>query len=225
MWISKNKEERKDEFIQTALKLFMKKGYEKTSLNDILREMNITKGSFYHNFESKEDLLNGCVDMIAYEFSQIVSNSADKTELSAIEMLKKIPEDMSGFRKENKWLYEIFEAIETDEKNAFLHGKIIERIIEISKMYLKKILNKGNEEGVLSVADTDMAAEIYISLLILYKQKVVKTIKNKEIDGLENIKVRLDNLEIMFSKMISGLLGADNMNLDYLKVMDYGSES
>ncbi len=39
----------------TGLELFYKKGYHNTSVDDILNELSLSKGAFYHHFESKED--------------------------------------------------------------------------------------------------------------------------------------------------------------------------
>lgn len=49
--------ETKDKFIQAAFKLFGTKGYDATSIDDLLREVGKTKGSFYTHFKHKEDLL------------------------------------------------------------------------------------------------------------------------------------------------------------------------
>lgn len=43
--------------IDTALRLFVERGYEQVSVDDILRAANISKGTFYHYFDSKEELL------------------------------------------------------------------------------------------------------------------------------------------------------------------------
>ena len=50
---------RKKEILDVAETLFCKKGYEKTSIQDILDLLNASKGSFYHHFPSKESLLAG----------------------------------------------------------------------------------------------------------------------------------------------------------------------
>ncbi len=50
-------ERRKEKILQIAENLFFSKGYQKTSLNDILAEVGCSKGSFYHHFDSKIGLL------------------------------------------------------------------------------------------------------------------------------------------------------------------------
>lgn len=41
----------------TGLELFYKKGYYNTSVDDILKELSLSKGAFYYHFDSKEDFL------------------------------------------------------------------------------------------------------------------------------------------------------------------------
>lgn len=50
-------ERRKQELVDAATALFYTRGYEETSVNDILDAVGCSKGSFYHHFESKMDLL------------------------------------------------------------------------------------------------------------------------------------------------------------------------
>lgn len=51
------KENIKDKIIQTAWELFLEKGYEGTTLNEIIKASNSSRGAFYHHFHSKEELL------------------------------------------------------------------------------------------------------------------------------------------------------------------------
>ena len=62
---------RKAAIIDTAEELFYRKGYENTSVQDVLDELNLSKGGFYHHFESKLSLLDAIcekrVDLYADE--------------------------------------------------------------------------------------------------------------------------------------------------------------
>ena len=48
---------RRSELLVAAEKLFYTKGYEKTSIQDILDEVGFSKGGFYHHFDSKLSVL------------------------------------------------------------------------------------------------------------------------------------------------------------------------
>ncbi len=46
----------KEKILEVALKLFIRKGYHGTSLNEIASQAGLTKGGVYHYFDSKDDL-------------------------------------------------------------------------------------------------------------------------------------------------------------------------
>ena len=58
---------RRGELLAAAERLFYTKGYEKTSVQDILDASNCSKGGFYHHFESKLSVLEAICEMRARE--------------------------------------------------------------------------------------------------------------------------------------------------------------
>ncbi|HHE38564.1 MAG TPA: TetR/AcrR family transcriptional regulator [Candidatus Cloacimonetes bacterium] len=52
----------KENILKTALELFLKKGYEKTSMNEIAGMVGISKPAVYHHFKSKEELAINVID-------------------------------------------------------------------------------------------------------------------------------------------------------------------
>ena len=70
----------RNKIINTALKNFMSKGYEKTSLNEIVEECNVSKGAFYHYFKNKEELfMEILMDMMKSIEKWTVKNVSSKT--------------------------------------------------------------------------------------------------------------------------------------------------
>lgn len=55
--MEKQQKDMKKRIQETALKLFAKQGYEKTSLREIAERLDITKAAIYYHFQSKEDIL------------------------------------------------------------------------------------------------------------------------------------------------------------------------
>ena len=63
--IVKKPEERKSEIVAAACELFLSKGYDSTTMQDVMRKLGIAKGTIYHYFSSKEDLLEAVIDSLA----------------------------------------------------------------------------------------------------------------------------------------------------------------
>lgn len=53
---------RRSEILDVAQRLFYLKGYDQTSVQDIITEIGIAKGTFYHYFNSKLELLDAIID-------------------------------------------------------------------------------------------------------------------------------------------------------------------
>lgn len=67
MRITKDPEIRRQEIIDAARELFILKGYEKTSIDDIVRHINVAKGLFYYYFPKKEAILSAIADQFVEE--------------------------------------------------------------------------------------------------------------------------------------------------------------
>lgn len=72
-------DKRKQEILSTAEELFCRKGYEQTSVQDIIDRLKTSKGSFYHHFSSKESLLEGICGIRAEKNYTLALEEAEKT--------------------------------------------------------------------------------------------------------------------------------------------------
>jgi AcrR family transcriptional regulator len=58
----------KEEYLQAATELFTKKGFFRTSVDDIIRKAGRSKGGFYHHFKSKNELMRVLFKKMMKEF-------------------------------------------------------------------------------------------------------------------------------------------------------------
>ena len=68
--------------IASALSLFVRKGYERTTFNDIASRLKLTKGAVYWHFASKEALLVELVDRMLKKFERQTLSIMPKSELT-----------------------------------------------------------------------------------------------------------------------------------------------
>ncbi len=93
--LARNKypEETEKIILDAALKLFLEKGYEKTTILDIVGEMNgLTRGAFYHHFKTKEDVFFALTDRAFHDIEPFnkVKNRTDLNGLDKIKLLFQI---------------------------------------------------------------------------------------------------------------------------------------
>src|SRR5574344_1080848 len=91
MWISKNADERRTEILDSATKLFAEKGYDSTSVTDIMNAVGIAKGTLYYHFKSKEEILDGIVtrtkENLVNQAKSVIENKTLSTEQKLIKTL------------------------------------------------------------------------------------------------------------------------------------------
>jgi len=58
---------KRDEIVKVSVNLFRKKGYDATSIDEIIKEAGIGKGTFYQHFKNKELLFFECTDNVFYD--------------------------------------------------------------------------------------------------------------------------------------------------------------
>ncbi len=91
--MSRNKypEQTVNRILEAAQALFLEKGYENTSIQDILERLgNLSKGAIYHHFSSKEDILNAVGDRYNQQLVQELMAVRDDKFLSGREKLQEI---------------------------------------------------------------------------------------------------------------------------------------
>jgi AcrR family transcriptional regulator len=81
---------KRDELISAALRLFMEKGYENTTVRMILNEVNGEVGMFYHYFKSKDELFEAAVRLYFRRYSKRFGKIVTDESLSLSEQLENI---------------------------------------------------------------------------------------------------------------------------------------
>lgn len=217
MWTAKEGNVRKREFIETAIKIFKNKGYEKASINDILKEMNITKGAFYYYFKSKEVLLDEVVNELIQGIEIMIKEIAQRKDLSAVAKLEKIFKQMNQYRKDNISSYSQLYELQEREENAFIARKIMKKILSLNAIYIQNIINQGIEEGDFKTSNTFETAELYIRLTTLCKEKMMYIIADKPYrDNPEVMYKTVESILSFYSETLERILGAKEGTLNFI---------
>ena len=159
MRVVKEHDERKQEIIDTANRLFSKKGYSQCSINDILNEIGIAKGTFYHYFRSKEDVLDAVIGSITREVMVKVNSVASNEKLRAEEKLLGVFLSMRIDEIENDDFLEDIHKVE----NALMHQKSLASMVKMLTPVLTEIVLEGITEGVFRCKYPKQYIEIFLA--------------------------------------------------------------
>lgn len=136
-------EKRKQELLQIAYRLFVSKGYEETSIDEIITEAQIAKGTFYYHFESKSALLEAIINNMITEQVE----KAKKFLSAPLPIPQKTVAIITSFRPEQTEM-DIQNALHKKE-NVIIHEKINKRVIEEAVPILCEVVSEGISQGVL----------------------------------------------------------------------------
>jgi AcrR family transcriptional regulator len=135
---------RQNEFITVAQELFNEKGFENTSVDDIVNRMGVAKGLFYYYFDSKEELLQVIMDRMNDEIESSVTAVMEKKGLTALERFKELMITSSDVASRSAVLISYFHK----ERNQACHLAMENRSREFMIPVMEKIIVQGVEEGV-----------------------------------------------------------------------------
>jgi AcrR family transcriptional regulator len=162
--VTKEADVRRDELLDVALDLCMTVGFEAMSVEQVTRAAGVAKGTFYHYFASKQDLLLQLVDRFGDELLTYLETAMRKVEGDAIERLLAL----TGLSA--AWKYERLQSTMTyvpflyKEENYTLRHKLYSAWMARTRPLLLDIVEQGASEGAFNVADPDATTDIVLSL-------------------------------------------------------------
>lgn len=170
----KKGERRKQDLLNIAYRMFIEKGYENTSVDDIIAEAVIAKGTYYYYFESKEATLEAVIEMMIEKAENIA-----KTALTnPVPIPQKLASVVYAFRP-NKDEIVITDVLERKE-NIVMHDKIGKKIVEVAVPILSDIVREGIAQGIFACTNV----EERVKMLLIMSQNMFDygAYSNKDIE-------------------------------------------
>jgi AcrR family transcriptional regulator len=155
---------RRDAFVDAAARLIQAKGYELMSVQDVLDELDASRGAFYHYFDSKVALLEAVVErMVADSTSALAPVLADP-DLSAIDKLSRLMSGVARFKAERKELVLALMGVWLSDDNVLVRDKLRRATVTRLGPLLAAIVRQGCAEEVFSATSPDDTARVLVSL-------------------------------------------------------------
>jgi AcrR family transcriptional regulator len=168
--------DRQNEILDCAQRFIYSKGYEAMTIQDILDDLSISKGAFYHYFRSKRALLEGLTSRFIQNASALVNPILDDPSLSSLEKLARYFDSVASWKLAQKeFMIQLLRVWFKDE-NSLLRQKMISAGTEFLSPHLIRLINQGIQEGCMQVEDPEMAAKVIYSLMISLGDELGNTI-------------------------------------------------
>lgn len=160
MRIVKEAEERKEEILDAAEKLFGTKGFDHTSTNDILEAVGIARGTLYYHFKSKEEILDGVIERISNRLMLDAGKVIRDTELPVLERLTKA---ILALNVESEIGHEVMEQVHRPQ-NALMHQKMQQQLLDGITPLFTELVKEGVRQG---ICHTDYPGEV-VEMTLIY---------------------------------------------------------
>ena len=196
---------RRAELIDRARELFLTRGYERTTINDVIAAAGLSKGAFYHHFRSKEQMLEAIADRFARESLGFARALQADPSLNALQRLNRLLSLGRDWKREHiAELRAMFTTLLYPE-NAVLYHRIVDTVSAVMKPALAEIIEQGEAEGVFDAGEPRLAAEILLGLSNGRRALVIIALQVAETDvdaGLSMIVARIRAEEAAINRLV-----------------------
>jgi len=199
----KKGERRKQELLKIAYRMFIEKGYENTSIDEIIAEAGIAKGTYYYYFESKEATLEAVIDMMIEE----EVGRAKEVLAASLPVPRKLVSVIYSLRpvQDEQVIVKVIDA----KENIVMHEKVNRRIVEAAVPLLTEVVREGISQGIFSCTNI----EERIKMLLILSQHMFD-------DGIftdRDVEVYVD--------MVEKTLGAESGTISFIGELISGGQN
>ena len=190
----KKGEKRKKMLLKIAYDMFLTKGYDNTSVDEIIEKAQIAKGTYYYYFQSKEQMLEEVIDMMIKNEVKMAEQII-RTDISVPQKIVGILTSMKPTEEEQPIKNTLFK-----EENVLMHHKVRKKLIDTLTPLLSEVIKEGVNEGIFKC---DNIPERVKMLLIIS-------------DGTFNEGTFTERDISVFIDMTEKLLGAENQTMNFI---------
>lgn len=158
-------DDRRTEILSAAQELFISKGYVATTVQEIIDAVGIAKGTFYHYFDSKVDLLDALIASMTEQQLQNAQAILDERDLNAAQMLQRIFSETAGWKTGNRdFFLEILGTWYSDD-NLVVRMKLSFKVRQTMRGVMAQIVRQGVDEGIFDTPYPERIGEVILGML------------------------------------------------------------
>lgn len=163
--------------LDAATRLFLEKGWDQTTIQDIIDELgDLTRGAFYHHFKSKEDIIDAVLKRLASENNPF-EQAAKMDGLNGLEKLK------TAFQlsfTNNQGQGDAIKSIPSILKSPTLIANQLLECVRIGAPSIQSVIEEGVEDGSISVHYPKQSAETLVILSNIWLSPIIFSVNTEE---------------------------------------------
>mgnify|MGYP001003285999 FL=1 len=154
---------KKEQILDMSFSLFLEKGYDNTSISDILSKLDIARGTLYYHFESKEAIMDAIIERTAKKIVEEAKGIVLQKGLSVHEKIFLLFYESSMRRLSGG---ELMIDYLNQPQNALFHEKSNRAFIQKISPILGDIISEGVKEGIFDNAFPYESAELILAMIM-----------------------------------------------------------
>jgi AcrR family transcriptional regulator len=198
---------RRQELLDIALKLFATRGYDETSVNDVIEAAGLSKGAFYHHFSSKEDLMKALAIRYAEDAAARARGVLEDRSLDCFERLSRFLSRMRDTKAAaTPETYAAFAPLFNHE-NIDLYERTRLAVNEVVRPMLVGIIREGVAEQTFDTPDPEGAADVILHLMGVTRPTVAELYAARSRPEIDRISRRLLQQMTYIGTVVDRILG------------------
>ena len=155
---------KRNEILDAAQRLIYSKGYERMTLQNILSELSMSSGAFYHYFGSKPAVLEALIERMQQEAEVMLLPIVYDPDLSAVEKLQRFMAALEQASTARKAFVADLVRVWFADDNAIVREKVYEAMRQRRAPLLTEIIQQGIEEGIFTTTYPKQVGEVILFL-------------------------------------------------------------
>jgi AcrR family transcriptional regulator len=202
---------KRNEILDVAQRLVYTKGYEQMTIQDMLDELQISKGAFYHYFDSKQALLEALIERMLEEVEQLLPPIVHDPHLPALEKLQRFFPMLARWKTARKTFFLALMRVWYTDDNAIVRQKVLATGIKRITPLLTSIIRQGIQEGILTTPYPDQVGEIVLSIGLNLSDTLAVLLLSCEPN--HDVLQRMENTVAAYTDALERVLGAPTGSL------------
>jgi len=209
---------KRDRILDFTLRLVYSKGYEQLTIQDILDGLQISRGAFYHYFDSKQALLEALIDRMGKEAKQALLPIVQDPDLDALQKFRRYFESSARLKTLQKPLIVNLLRMWYTDENAFIRYKMTSESIKHTARLIEPMIRQGIEEKVFTTRFPEQVAVIVAGVDISLSDTLIGLLLSPGPDqaAFQKMQITLDAYVDTIERILGGPSGS-------LQVFEEGS--
>jgi AcrR family transcriptional regulator len=204
---------RRRAILDVALRLMHDKGYDRMTIQDVLTELQMSKGALYHYFDSKQALLEGIVDSMSDDGAAALRAVVNEPQRSAVEKLHAYFETSTAWKTQNLTAVQTTMRLWHDENNALLRQKLSQDAMRSTTPLLEAIIRQGCDEGAFDTGHPHEAAIIITGMGLHLADAIIDAMAKDGSKGIDVSRANTQGVIAAYTDAFERILGAPKGSL------------